>query len=160
MNCKIIDSKTVDRSGSVVSVPVNHFSDEGREERYFGTVLHLTQDNKACMKCFEDDSVSLKEVAVLNLETEVPKKDKPKFKLRIKPVREIPPKDDTDFTETVILHQNVVSPIDTSSPGPSYRASHTAPIDYREKESDESKSSDDVGNFCTYFSLLIAFLKP
>ena len=60
----------------------------------------------------------------------------------------------------LILHQNVVSPIDTSSPGPSYRASRTAPIDYREEESDESKSSNDEGSFCTYFSFLIAFLKP
>ena len=102
-----------------MSVPTNHFGDEGREERYFDTVLHLTQDNKARMKWFEDDSVSVKEVAVLNLETEVPQNDKPKFQLRIKPVREIPPKYDIDFTETVILHQNVVSPIDTSSPGPS-----------------------------------------
>ena len=101
MDFRIIDSKIVFRSGSVVSVPANHFGDEGREERYFCPVLHLTQDNKAQMKWFEDDSVSLEEVAVLNLETEVPKKDKPKFKLRIKPVREIPPKDDIDFTETV-----------------------------------------------------------
>ena len=68
----------------------------------------------------EDDSVSLVEVAVLNLETEVPKKDEPKFKLGIKPVSEIPSKDYLDFTESVTLHQNVVSPIDTSSPGPSY----------------------------------------
>ena len=110
MDCRIIDSKIVVRSGSVVSVPANHFSDEGREERYFGTDLRRTQDNEAHVKWFEDDSVSLEEVAVLNLETEVPKKDKPKFKLRIKPVREIPPKDDIDFTEIVILHQNIVSP--------------------------------------------------
>ena len=151
MDCRIIDSKIVVRSGSVVSVPANHFGDEGREERYF-LVLRFIQDNKACVKWFEDDSVSLEEVAVLNLETEVPKKDKPKFKLRIKPVREIPPKGDIDFTETVILHQNIVSPLNTSSPGSSYWASHTAPIDYGEKESDESKSSDDEGNFCTYFS--------
>lgn len=108
----------------------------------------------------EDDSVSLVEVAVLNLETEVPKKDEPKFKLGIKPVIKIPSKDYLDFTESVTLHQNVVSPIDTSSPGPSYWPSHTALIDYREKESDESKSSDDEGNFCTYFSFSIAFLKP
>ena len=97
------------------------------------------------MKWFKDDCASLEEVAVLNLETGVPKKDKPKFKLKIKPVREIPPKDDTDFTGTVILHQKVVTSIDTSSPGYSYWASCTAPIDYREKESDKSKSSDDEG---------------
>ena len=34
MNC---GSKIVVRSGSVVSVPANHFGDEGREEKYFIT---------------------------------------------------------------------------------------------------------------------------
>ena len=85
----------------------------------------------------------------------MPKKDKPKFKLRIKPAREIPPKDDTDFTGTVILHQKVVTSIDTSSPGYSYRASCTAPIDYREKRVIKAKTV-----MMKYFSFLIAFLKP
>ena len=40
MDCRIIDSKIVVRSASVVSVPGNHFVDEGREERYFGNVSH------------------------------------------------------------------------------------------------------------------------
>ena len=56
MDCRIIDSKIVVRSGSVLSVPANHFGDEGREERYFGTVLRLTQDNKARVKWFEGSS--------------------------------------------------------------------------------------------------------
>ena len=46
------------------------------EKKGIGTVLRLTQDNKTRVKWFEDDSVSLEEVAVLNLETEVPKKTK------------------------------------------------------------------------------------
>ena len=44
------------------------------EKKGISTVLRLTQDNKTRVKWFEDDSVSLEEVAVLNLETEVPKK--------------------------------------------------------------------------------------
>ena len=40
MDCRIIDSKIVVRSASVVSVPANHFGDDGREERYFGNVSH------------------------------------------------------------------------------------------------------------------------
>ena len=40
MDCRIIDSKIVVRSASVVPVPANHFGDDGREERYFGNVSH------------------------------------------------------------------------------------------------------------------------
>ena len=84
MDCRIIDSKIVLRAGSLVSVPPNHFGDNNRKGRYFGIVLHLTQDHhKACVKWFEDDTISVEDLVLLTLKVKVPKV--PKFTLRIKP---------------------------------------------------------------------------
>ena len=61
---------------SLVSVLPNHFGDNAKEERCFGTILGLTKDSKACVKWFEVDCVSIEDISILNLETEVPKKQR------------------------------------------------------------------------------------
>ena len=52
------------------------------------------------------------------METEVPKKERPKFKLTIKPIRGTLLTDEIDFNETVIANGEVFNPVDTSLPGP------------------------------------------
>ena len=74
MDCQIIDSKIVLRAGSLVSVPPNHFGDNNHKDRYFGKVLHLTQDHKTYVKWFEDDTISIEDLVLLSLEVEVPKR--------------------------------------------------------------------------------------
>ena len=106
MNCQIIDSKIVLMAGSLVPVPPNHFGDNNRKDRYFGVVLHLTQDHhKACMKWFEDDTISTEDLVLLTLKVKVPKK--PKFTLRIKPNPEtLWDTENIDFTPTVNLEKD------------------------------------------------------
>ena len=74
MYCRIIDSKIVLRTVSLVSVPPNHFGDNSHKDRYFGKVLHLTQDHKTYGKWLEDDNISIEDLVLLSLEVEVPKR--------------------------------------------------------------------------------------
>ena len=89
MDCQIIDLKIVLRAGSLVSVTPNRSGDNNCKDRYFGIVLRLTQDYKAHVKWFENDTVSIEDLVLLTLEVEVPKREKPKFTLRIKPNPEL-----------------------------------------------------------------------
>ena len=106
MDCWIIDSKIVLRAGSLVSVPPNHFGDNNCKDRYFGIVLHLTQDHhKPCVKWFEDDTISIEDLVLLTLNVKVPKK--PKFTHRMKPNPEtLCDTENIDFTPTVNLEKD------------------------------------------------------
>ena len=102
MDCRIYDPKVVIRENSVVSVPPNHFGDNDRSSRFFGSVIRLVEDgNCARVKWNEDSTTSIEKVEDLALEKEIPPADKQKFQLRILPTA-----------------QDIVgSPADTSSPG-------------------------------------------
>ena len=83
MNCRIIDSKIVVKVDSIASVPPNHFGEKSREERYFGIVSKLKQDERANVKLFADSSVSLESITNLKFKTDAPVKEKPRSTLRI-----------------------------------------------------------------------------
>ena len=139
MDCQIIDSKIILRAGSLVSVTPNHFGDNNCKDRYFGIVLHLTQDHKARVKWFEDDTISIEDLVLITLEVEVPKREKPKFTLRIKPNPETSCNaENIEFTPTINLDKDIVIPVDKSTPGPSKPKRHIPSKNYNEYEYAES----------------------
>ena len=76
MDCRIIDCRVAVREGSIVSVPSDHFGIAGREDRYYGLVKKIIQnDEKARVSWFEDNTVSIEDVGNLQLETSMPQKD-------------------------------------------------------------------------------------
>ena len=70
MDCRIIDCKVVIRDGSQVSVAPNHFGQAGRSDRYFGRVLRVVHDESSQIKWFEDDTISIQLLDVLQLEVD------------------------------------------------------------------------------------------
>ena len=110
MDYQIIDSKIVLRAGNFVSVTRNHFQYNNRKDKFFGIVLRLTQDHKARVKWFEEDTVSIEDLVLLTLEVEVIKREKPKITLRIKPNPETLCKtENIDFAPTVNLDKDIDS---------------------------------------------------
>ena len=135
MDCRIIDSKIVLRTGSLVSVPPNHFGDNNRKDRCFGNVLRLT--HKARVK----HTVSIKDLVLLTLEVEIPKREKPKFTLRIKPnPKTLCDTENIDFTPTVNLEKDIVFPVDESTPGLSEPKRRIPCKNYNEDENAEGNS--------------------
>ena len=70
MDCRIIDCKVVLRDGSLVSVAPNHFGQAGRSDRYFGRVVRVVHDESSQIKWFEDDTISVEPLDVLQLEVD------------------------------------------------------------------------------------------
>ena len=131
MDCRIIDCKVVVRDGSVVSVRKEHFGDDDRKDRYYGTVVKLIQDDKkARVKWVEDDSQSIEEVEILTLESSLPeylkavqipdKSTKKKFSLRIIPSSAGASKD-VDFIATPSCSK--FTSMDSSTPGKCFLSS-------------------------------------
>ena len=95
------------------------------------------------------------------METEVPKKERPKFKLTIKPIRGTLLTDEIDFNETVIANGEVFNPVDTSLPGPLTHKKFMVSKNYREnsdKKSIGSNSSHEEGTATkTFYTRTINF---
>ena len=79
MGCSITDCRVVVREGSIVPVPPNHFVIAGRHDHYFGLVKNIIQnDEKTRVSWIEDDTISIKDVVLLQLETSMPHEKSPK----------------------------------------------------------------------------------
>ena len=84
MDCRIIDSKVVVRDSNLVSFAPNNFGQADRSDHYFGRVVRAAHNENAQIKSFEDDTISVEPLDVLQLEVEIPEKKKPKFQMCIK----------------------------------------------------------------------------
>ena len=72
---------------------------------------------------------------MLTLEVEVPKREKPKFMLRIKPNPEtLCYTENIDFTPAVNLDKDIVILVDVLTPGPSKPKRRIPPKNYNEDE--------------------------
>ena len=86
MDCRITDSRVVVRDGSIVSVPPDHFSIARRQDGYYGLVKKINQnDERAWVLWAEDNTISIKDVVLLRLETSIPHDKSPKST----PLREV-----------------------------------------------------------------------
>ena len=73
MDCRITDCRVVVREGSIVSVPPDHFGIAGRQDRYYGLVKKIIQNDKKVQNSWvEDNTISIKDVVLLQLETSMP----------------------------------------------------------------------------------------
>ena len=69
----------------------------------------------------------------LTLEVEVPKREKPKFTLKIKPMPEtLCDTENIDFMPTVNLDKDIMILVDESTPGPSKSKRQLPPKNYNE----------------------------
>ena len=69
----ITDCRVVVREGSIVSVPPDHFDFAGRQDRSSGLVKKIIQnDEKARVSWVEDNTISIKDLVLLQLETSMP----------------------------------------------------------------------------------------
>ena len=73
MDCRITDCRVVVREGSIISVPPDHFGIAGRQDRYYGIVKKIIQnDEKARVAWVEDNTTSIEDLGILQLETSMP----------------------------------------------------------------------------------------
>ena len=73
MDCRITDCRVLVREGSTVSVPPDHFHIAGRQDRYYGLVKKIIQNDKKVQNSWvEDNTISIKDVVLLQLETSMP----------------------------------------------------------------------------------------
>ena len=73
MDCRITDCRVVVREGSIVSVPPDHFDVAVRQDRYYGLVKKIIQNNEKAQKSWvEDNTISIEDVVLLQLETSIP----------------------------------------------------------------------------------------
>ena len=124
MDCRITDCKVVLREDSIVSVPPHHFEEEGRTLRYFGIIKKMIQgDERARVLWCEDNTTSIEDVNILQLETFLPAQSaiakdtedhekKKKFVLRIQPSTSAPDDIDLDIVSAV----PDLDPVGTSTP--------------------------------------------
>ena len=82
MDYIIIDCKVVVRESSLVAP--NHFGQADRSDCHFGRVARVVHDESARIKWFQDDTISIEPLDVLQLEVEILEKKKPKFQMCIK----------------------------------------------------------------------------
>ena len=133
MDCRIVDCKVV-RDGSLVSVAPNHFGQADRSDCYFGRVVRVVHDASAQIKWFEDDTISIKLLDVLQLQVEISEKKKPKFQMCIKASSSCGNDVEFDMGDTTLIvddNQNPeqenlttihdgTTPVDSSTPAGEY----------------------------------------
>ena len=80
MDCRITDCRVVVREGSIVSVPPDHFGVAVRQDRYYDLVKKIIKnDEKAQKSWVEDNTISIEDVVLLQLETSIPHEKSPRW---------------------------------------------------------------------------------